>query len=177
MAGQPFISAVKFQKMRPANAQIAKIAVVLLIGIPGSLVFLPVCGFIIYSGWGTFHDALNGGPWHYSPNPTLEGGALYLLWGLAGFAGVGGFWLWVFREKWAQSVRFNTAVSMLLLAGILAMFPVFFAAWSPPFFFGILPLYTLLGLGTGMVLLYSSSMNAWENYSMQRKAKSRVIET
>jgi hypothetical protein len=137
--------------------------------------FLPVCWYLVYMGVGIFQHTAVGGSLGSLLAPV--NGVLSLAWGIAGFAGLIGYWLWLLGQRWINSLRFNFIVSVLLLCGVLAIFPVVVETWRPPIFAAILPIYSLAGLISGVVLICFSCHAAWVAYSLQRTGGSRVVET
>ena len=93
----------------------------LVLGVPGTVVYLPLVALLGFAGFGSFADALQGGPWNYSPPPSLHVGVLYVGWGVAGALSLLGFWFWVFQPRWLNRPTGKWLVAGLLVAGIAAI--------------------------------------------------------
>jgi hypothetical protein len=129
-------------------------ALALALGVPGTAVYLPLAALMAFAGFSSAADALQGGPWNYSPPPNLQQGVLYLAWGLAGTLGLLAFWIWVLQPRWLKRPGGKWLVATLLLAGVGSMLPVAAALLSWPPQFSVWSVLALLGILAGLLVLY-----------------------
>ena len=87
-------------------------AIAVVVGIPGTVFFTPLLAVPLLAG------ALGLSDWQGVPH-----GLLFLTWGLAGVAGLIGFWTWVFSRP-PLSKRRRLLVGLAVLAGVCAVVPV-----------------------------------------------------
>jgi hypothetical protein len=80
------------------------------VGLPGTFIILPAVLVVIIGG---IHELLKG---------NLEEPLLWLSWGLAGFAGLCGFWIWIFLRPNSRP-RVRKVVRLCILVGICAAAP------------------------------------------------------
>ncbi len=132
-----------------------RLTLALLIGVPGTVVFLPLAAFIGYAGLDATIDALRGGPWNYSPPPTLQSGLLNTTWGAAGVTGLVGFWLWVWQPRWSSTQKGKFLIALLVATGMVAMAPLAMALLTSPFEASVWGLLSGLGLIGGTVVIYT----------------------
>ena len=138
---------------RPASRTV-RWSFAILVGAPGTILFVPLAAFIAYSGSASTVDALRGGPWSYTPAPTVGSGLLYLGWGIAGLLGLLGFWLWALQPAWVGKVAGRWLVAVLVAFGIAAMVPVAAALTYNPLQASVWSVFSVLGIGTGLFVLY-----------------------
>jgi hypothetical protein len=138
---------------RPASKTL-RWSLAVLVGVPGTLLFVPIAAFIAYSGSASAIEALRGGPWSHSPSPTVGLGLLYLGWGVAGLLGLLGFWSWVLQPAWAGTAIGRWFVTSFVALGIAAMVPVARALTYNPIQVSVLSMFALLGITTGLFVLY-----------------------
>ena len=132
-----------------------RLTLAILIGLPGTVVFLPLAAFIGYAGVDAMIDALRGGPWNYSPPPTLRSGLLNTTWSAAGIAGLVGFWIWVWQPRWNTTPAGRSLIALLVAIGMVAMAPLATALLSTPFEASVWSLLSGLGLVGGALVIYT----------------------
>lgn len=138
--------------MHVTASQRLRLTLALLIGVPGTVVFLPLAAFIGYAGLDATIDALSGG---HSPQPTLQSGLLNTTWGAAGIAGLVGFWLWVWQPNWNSTPKGKFLIALLVATGMVAMTPLAVALLAAPLEASVWSLLSALGLVGGAVVIYT----------------------
>ena len=141
--------------MHPTATKRLRLSLALLIGLPGSVVFLPLSAFIGYAGIDIIIDVLRGGPWNYSPAPTLQDGLLSASWGAAGIVGLVGFWMWVWQPTWNGTLRGRLLVATLVTTGMVAMAPLATSLLMAPLQVSLLSVLSGMGLAAGTIVLYT----------------------
>lgn len=129
-------------------------ALAILVGLPGTIMFVPLAALFAHAGISAFIDALRGAPWDYSPPPTVVSGLLTASWGIAGFCGVVGFWLWVLQLPWVRTPRGHWTVMACVCLGIAAMLPFSVALVSGPTQTSAWSLFSVAGVVAGVIVLY-----------------------
>lgn len=137
------------------SSKALRLTLALLVGLPGTVVFGPVAGLLVFAGAQSVRDAIDGGPWNYSPPPEIGAGLISLAWGMAGLLGAGGFWVWVAQPSWLRSGLARTFLAGAITLGMLAMVPFTAAVFSPPAQSN-LPLGALSAVGilVGALIIY-----------------------
>jgi hypothetical protein len=126
-----------------------------LVGVPGTLIFLPAAAFIAISGASAIADALQGGPWSYSPPPTVAMGLLDAAWGTAGMTGTVGFWVWVTQPRWVGQRWARMTIAGAVGLGVIAMLPFAGALLSRPSQSSIpLAVLAVVGIAAGAFVIY-----------------------
>jgi hypothetical protein len=106
--------------MRISRRVVTKTVIALLVGIPGTVLYLPLVLFVVYLGGLSAADQL------YGPLEIAKSGLL-VLWGLAGFLGLAGFWYWVFLRP-DTSRRRRLVAAACVFAGVCAVVPLLLGA-------------------------------------------------
>ena len=141
--------------MHPITARRLRVTLALLVGVPGTVVFLPMAAFMVYVGLDATIDAVRGGPWNYSPPPTVPSGLLNACWGAAGIIGLAGFWLWVWEPRWTKTPNGKLQVAALVATGMAAMAPFSAALLTAPVQASVWTVLSGLGMLGGVVVLYT----------------------
>jgi hypothetical protein len=141
--------------MDPTATKRLRLSLALLIGLPGTVVFLPLAAFIGYAGIDVIIDALRGGPWNYSPAPTVQAGLLSTGWGAAGIVGLVGFWIWVWQPTWSGTPRGRLLVAALVATGMGAIAPLATALLTAPLQASLWSALSGMGLAAGTIVLYT----------------------
>ncbi len=141
-------------KMPHTPSKALRWALAILVGLPGTIMFVPLAALFAHAGISSFIDALRGAPWAYSPPPTLASGLLTASWGIAGFCGIVGFWLWVLQLRWVRTPNGHRTVTACVCLGVGAMLPFAVALVSGPTQTSAWSLFSIAGVVAGVVVLY-----------------------
>lgn len=105
--------------MIPTRRTLVRAIFAVVVGVPGTLVFVPVIALAL----SVFLTGVLGAVMGYSAESgPMRGALLALAWGGAGVIGLIGFWAWVFMRR-GTSRRGRTAIACCVGAGMCAVAP------------------------------------------------------
>lgn len=124
-----------------------RLALAVIVGIPGTLMLGSLAGIAFYSGVRNAVAALGLIATQSNPLSELGAGAGLAMWGLAGVLGFLGFWLWVFAPAVIYGGRMRPLLITIVLFGIIALilFLIMFGGGA----------LSLLYMGLGILIVIS----------------------
>jgi hypothetical protein len=113
--------------MNARSRLIVKGAFAVLVGLPGTVVFLPLIALTIFGSASSIAVALGeGAAGHVAIAELLPA----FVWSVAGFFGLIGFWAWVFSRSPIPS-RARLLIGMCVFVGVLSIAPFLFVGSCP----------------------------------------------